>query len=108
VFGILGVIGLVGASGLGVLATIGSLGFGLPILINLLLGIVSAVLLLMAFPGLKARVKKGWNFVFYSQVISVIGGVAMAVLGYPYGIVGTIIGAAIGFYILFEVRSHYK
>jgi len=108
IFGILGVIGLLAAGGLGVIATILTFGLALPVLIQVLVGLLSAVLLLMSFPGLKAHTKKGWNLVFYSQVVSIIGSVIFLALGGFGSILGTVIGALIGFYILFEIRSYYK
>ncbi len=109
VFGILGVISLVSAGGIGVLMSIMTLGMALPMLIGVIVSLISAVLLLMAYSGRKARAKKGWNLVFYSEVVSVAGGVISAFsMTYGSTIVGTAIGALIGFYILFEIRSFYK
>jgi hypothetical protein len=109
VFGVLGIISLLGASGIGIIASVLTLGLAVPMMISIVISLVSAVLLLMAFPGLKARTKKGWNLVFYSEVISVAGGVITAfTMTYGSSIVGTAIGALIGFYILFEIRSYYK
>lgn len=107
VFGVLGVIGLLGASGMGMFMLLATFGMALPLMIHIVLGLVSAVLLLLAFTGLKAHTKKGWNFVFYSQVVSIAGGVVGLATGMG-GLVGTIIGALIGFYILFEIRTYYK
>ncbi len=109
VFGVLGIISLLGASGLGIIASVLTLGLALPMLVSIVVSLVSAVLLLMAFPGLKARTKKGWSLVFYSEVVSVVGGVVSALtMSYASSLVGTAIGALIGFYILFEIRTHYK
>jgi hypothetical protein len=112
IFGILGVVSLAGAGGISFLLTIGTFGFALPLLIAVLLGLIAAVLLLAAFPGLKARTKAGWNKVFYSQVVSIVSGVVSMFFGGASGLVsgfvGTLIGALIGFYILFEIRSWYN
>ena len=110
VFGILGVVALLGAGGLGALATMFAPGFSMMFLVQIVFGIASAALLLMAFPGMKAHTKKGWNLVFYSQVVSIIGGVIGLVIGGMYGnnIIGIVISVLIGFYILFEVRTYYK
>jgi hypothetical protein len=76
--------------------------------IGAIFNIASSALLLAGFTGLKAHTKSGWNFVFYSMLVSILGGVVSVVMGMMYGIVGLVIGAFIGFYLLFEVRSHYK
>lgn len=111
IFGILGVLSLLGVGGMGMggLAYLTS-GYGMPlyVMVNLLVGLVCAVLLLMSYPGIKARTKKGWNLVFYSQVVSVAGSVIMLVLGGMNYVIGAVIGAIIGFWILFEVRDSYK
>lgn len=115
IFGILGLTALLGLiSLLGMGAAIGSLGsFGMGYgvgdsLVMLLFGIASAILLLMAFKGLKAGQKGGWNYLFYAEVVSVAGSIVAVVMTGGYGILGTVIGALIGFYLIFEVRSHYR
>jgi len=107
IFGILGVVALLGAGGISVLLTIGSMGYALPLLISVLISLASAALLLMSYPGIKAHKKSGWNLVFYSQVVGIVGSVVLIVMGHSYNIVGPIVGAIIGFWILFEIRSHY-
>jgi ribosome-associated toxin RatA of RatAB toxin-antitoxin module len=56
----------------------------------------------IALPGLFKRTMQGWNFMFYSQLVSIIGGIL------SYNIVGTLIGAVIGLYILYQVKNKYK
>lgn len=72
--------------------------------------VVQSVLQLAAFPGLKARSKKrGWNLLFYSALLSVAYGVVSAFTNYGgASLIGTLLGAAIGFYILFQIRGHYS
>lgn len=108
VFGVLGVLALLGAGGIGMIAAMTTMGVALPMLIGVVISLISSAMLLMAFPGLKAHARKGWNMVFYSQVVSVIGGLVGIVIGGMYNIFGVVIGALIGFYILFEIRSYYK
>lgn len=106
VFGVLGVLALLAA--LGVLTALspvmllgGGVGVATGSLIGTALALVSSVLLLMAFPGTKARKMSGWNLLFWSEAVSVISGVVSFSLG-------GVLGAAIGFYILFQIKSHYK
>lgn len=110
VFGILGLLGTVSALGLMGAAMpyakmygVGNTGINYIAVIG---GLVSSVLTLVAFPGLKAMKMNGWMMLFWSQVV----GVATSVLAVATGAfnVGGIIGAIIGFYILFQVKSRYK
>lgn len=107
VFGILGVVSLVFASGAGVVVSLVTLGAGLGVTLHLIISLVAAILFLMAYKGLKARTKSGWNFVFYSSLVSLIGTVVGIVTMYGMNI-GGLIGSLIGFYILFEIREYYK
>lgn len=83
---------------------------GLMWYVSLIVLLVQAVLMLLAFPGLRDRKKVGWNLVFYSSLVSIVVGVVqLFVSGYGFGnLIGTLIGAAIGMFILFQVRSYYK
>jgi hypothetical protein len=108
IFGILGIIVALGGIGtmittlpLGVLAGI-SRTYGTGILDSLFY-LASSALLLSAYTGLKAKKIAGWNLLFWSEVVGLIGGV----VSYS-GIVSAIIGALIGFYILFQIKSYYK
>ncbi|CAN5135947.1 hypothetical protein BH11PAT1_BH11PAT1_7140 [soil metagenome] len=70
--------------------------------IGILLLIPTVILDAMAIPGLFARSIVGWRYVFWGQIISVVANLLQ------FNIFGAIIGGAIGFYILFQVRSYYK
>lgn len=107
IFGILGI--LVGISGLGVLtvlspfAYLGGAGsqYGTGF-ISALIYLVGSILLLASFPGLKARKYNGWKLLFWSEAVNLIGGLL------SMAIVSAIIGALIGFYLLFQIRSYFK
>ena len=110
IFGILGIIG--GISGLGLLTATSPLAFlgggagvssyGTGILAALFY-LAGSVLLLAAYPGLKAHKANGWNLLFWSEAVSFVGGVLSL-----SGIVSAVIGALIGFYIIFQIKSYYK
>ena len=110
IFGILGVLGSIsGLLALTVtspLAVIGgvegvsSYGTGF---IATLIWLVSAALMLAAFPGLKAHSYKGWKLLFWSEVVSLIGAVVSI-----SSLVPGVIGALIGFYLLYQIKSYYK
>ncbi|HUQ85638.1 MAG TPA: hypothetical protein VM077_04900 [Candidatus Limnocylindrales bacterium] len=109
VFGIIGVIGGLAAVGLltalsplaifGGTSGVASYGGGV---IAGFIWLASAVLEVIAFPGLKARKIVGWNWLFWSQALSVLGSVVAGSLG------SAILGFLLGFYILFQIRSYYK
>lgn len=73
--------------------------------------IINGVILLIAYPGLKARKKTGWDMLFLAGIVNVIYGLSLAFDSNYGGIgqfIGAIIGSAIAFYLLFQVRSYYK
>lgn len=108
VFGILGVLGSI--SGLGLLTVasplalfggaegVSSVGSGL---IAALFWLVSSVLMLTAFPGLQGHKLQGWTLMFWSEVASVVGAILSLSLG-------GVLGAVIGVYLLYQIKSHYK
>jgi len=67
------------------------------------------VLLLLAVSRLKAHQKSGWDLLFYVSLISLaIGVVYLLVPGYGLGsLIGSLIGAAISWFFLFQIRSRF-
>ena len=51
--------------------------------------------------------KKGWDLLFYVNVISIIYTIINIILS-PASIVSGIISVIIGLYVLFEVREHFQ
>lgn len=78
--------------------------------ISLVVIIIEAVLLLAAYPGLVKRAKAGWNFLFYGALVNIVYAIFSAFN--DYGSAGTlimgIIGSAILFYFLFQIRDQYS
>ena len=70
---------------------------GLYMIINL----VSLVLYAIAIPGLFKKNAQGWNFTFYSILVSLLGSLLMFNLG------GFVVGLIVGFYFLFQVKAYY-
>src|SRR6185437_8492211 len=71
--------------------------------------LVQAIIYIAAFPGLREHKKNGWNLLFYGALLNVVYGVI--VLFTAYGgmsqLIWSVIGSAIGFYLLYQVRSYY-
>lgn len=69
---------------------------------------VSTVVMALAISPLKDQKKKGWDLLFLSDVVYFVIAVIGAVVSFQFfGIISPIIGAAISFYFLFEIRSHF-
>jgi len=76
-------------------------GFGT--IVSLATAVITIILYLMAVQGLFNRTKSSWRLVFYASIVSLIGNILST-----NGIIGTIIGVIIGWYILFQVKDMYK
>lgn len=72
--------------------------------------LVDAAIMFAAYPGLKAKKINGWNMLFLAACINLVYGVVV-VFDSTYGgfskLFSTLIGSAIGFYLLFQVREYY-
>ena len=69
--------------------------------ISTILLAVAVVLEGLAIPGLLNRTMPGWRYVFYAQLVSLVSTLLQG------NIVGAILSALIGFYILFQVKEMY-
>jgi uncharacterized membrane protein HdeD (DUF308 family) len=70
---------------------------------------VEGLLYLLAFPGLRDHKKQGWNYLFYGALLNLAYAVVSLFTNYNSvgNFLGALIGSAIGFYLLFQVRSAY-
>ena len=83
-------------------AAVAGAGFGVSVIISLVVAIVELGFYALALPGLFKKSKTGWNFLFYGTLISAIYNlVSMQFLS-------LIVGTLISLYILFQIRSYYK
>ena len=76
--------------------------------VGLLVLAVEGVLYLLAYPGLRDQTKAGWNYLYWGALLNL----AYIVVGLftEYGFsnfIGSAIGSAFGFWLLFQVRSFY-
>ena len=67
-----------------------------------LFGLASMVLTAIAIPGLLKRAKSAWNLMFYSSLITTISYLVDMNLG------SLVIGTALNWYFLFQIRKFYK
>ena len=83
------------------------LGFG--IWLGLIVLAVEALLYIAAFQATRDRKKSGWNLMFYALLINIVYGVIITFTSYggAGNLIGTLIGSAIGLYLLFQIRSSY-
>jgi hypothetical protein len=106
IFGVLGVLGSLAALllvlGLTPLVMLGGgVQSGISATIATVLGLVMSVLTVMAFPKLQKMQYSGWMLLFWSELISAVSAVLTVS-------VGAVLGVVIGFYLLFEIKGHYK
>lgn len=73
--------------------------------------IFQGALMVVAFPGLRAKSKsKGWSILLFGTVANFIYGLFVAFTNYGAlsNLVGSVIGVVIGLYILAQIKSYYK
>jgi len=87
-------------------AMMGAYGYGhvwgFRVIISLIVSVIALILEIIAVPGLFKLTRNGWNMVFYASIVSFVGSIL------SLNIIGGIIGAIIGWYILFQVKDMYK
>lgn len=110
IFGVLSI--LVGVSAFGFLAVLspfaavsGAGAYAITGLLSSVVLLVEGVIMVVAFPSLKNRAMKGWNLLFWSLVLSVVSSVLSLNV---YGVVQSVVGALIGYYFLYQMKSYYR
>ena len=72
--------------------------------------LVNGVLLVLAYTKLAKKQAQGWNLMFLASLVSIVYSVLN--LGIPErgfgGFIGSLVGTAIGIYLLFQMRDVYK
>lgn len=103
---------LSGVAGFGLLTVLspfatvaGAGGYAVAGLVASVILLAQGVLMLLAFSPLKARKVRGWNLWFWVLVLSVLSSVVSLRV---FGVVEAVIGALIGYYFLYQVKSYYK
>ncbi len=110
IFGVLSI--LVGVSAFGFLAVLspfaavaGAGAYAITGLLSSLVLLVEGVIMIVAFPSLKKRGQRGWNLLFWSLILSVVSSVLSLNV---FGVVQSVVGALIGYYFLYQMKSYYK
>ncbi len=80
----------------------GGMGWGFFGIVSLITSVISLILDVMAIPGLFKCTRASWRLLFYATLVSLVGGIL------SMNPIGAIIGAIIGWYILFQVKELYK
>lgn len=111
VFAIFGVLATMMAGSV-VLAAVGAVGLGGMLFVSSLITLVgmgvSVVLEGMAIAPLKVLKKRGWDLLFLSLLVSVVLGIVGSVVTVNIvGILFGLIGAAIGAYVMLELRHYF-
>lgn len=73
--------------------------------------VVQSALMIIAFPGLKAKSKaKGWSILLFATLLNFGYGLFVAFTNYGSlsNLIGSIIGVVIGLYLLAQIRSYYS
>ena len=83
------------------------LSIGLWVAILLLL--ISGIIYLMAYQGLKKQTKKGWNLLFDGLLINLLYNlvIVFTLYGSSGSFIFSLLALGVGFYLLFQVRSAY-
>jgi len=78
-------------------------------IISAVLLVVTIIIEAMAISPLKVLNRKGWDLMFIAYLIGIVSSVISAVLQMElFNLIGAAIGAVIGAYFLFEIRSYFK
>lgn len=72
--------------------------------------VIDAIILLAAFPKLQKKQKAGWDLLLLGALINLVYGIVSLFIdgrGGFSGLFGALVGSAIGFYLLFQVREYF-
>ncbi|MFZ2125181.1 MAG: hypothetical protein WA087_03205 [Candidatus Saccharimonadales bacterium] len=86
-----------------------SSGWTISLTVSIVLIALMTVIMAMAVNPLKEHKKKGWDLMFLATGISIASSVLTAVFGGDLSsLLMNLIGAAVGVYVLFELKSHFN
>jgi hypothetical protein len=72
--------------------------------------VVEGLIYLAAFAPTRDRKKSGWDLLFYASLLNIAYGLVIMFTAYggPSNFIGSVIGTAIGLYLLFQIRASYS
>jgi hypothetical protein len=105
IFGVLGVLAGISLVGVSPLGMFGGVHNTTMLLVSGVASVVASVMMLMAYPKLQKRLMGGWVLLFWSEVVNIASSLLTLSVS---NVISTVIWAAIAFYILFQIKSHYK
>lgn len=76
--------------------------WGIQTILAIIFSLLVIILELIALPGLFKRQMKAWKIMFYISLINIVSSLL------SLNIFSLIIGAAISWYFLFQIKSYYK
>lgn len=79
-----------------------NIGYGVHFSLSTIFSVVVMVLQIMAISGLFKRLKSAWNLMFYASLVQALSYLLSFSLG------NLVIGMAISWYFLFQIRKEYK
>ena len=110
IFGVLAI--LAGIGGLGIFTAFSPLaymyagaGVSTLLLVSAVVAIVEGLVMVLAFMPLKNRKVRGWNLLVWGEVLAILSSVVTLSVG---SIIWALVGAAIAFYVLFQIEPSYK
>ncbi len=86
------------------MAAAGVGGFAVTAILSLLVLLVTGVIYLFAFSPLKGRKVKGWNYMLYAMLLYVLSAVVRLNV---FDVIWSLVGFAVGYYFLYQVKSYY-
>lgn len=70
--------------------------------------LVQSVIFFMAFPVLKTHQRRGWELLYWASLLSAVYSLVYLLARFDTGsFVGSLLGAGISLYILFQIRGYY-
>lgn len=106
VFGILGVFGSLSAFGISTFLSPlvvlgGGVGTATTLIAVSIIGLVTSILMLIAFPSLLKRKMSGWKYLFWAELLGIVSSIV------SFSVTGVVLGL-VWLYFLFQIKSAYK
>lgn len=108
VLGVLGSISVIGQAGFYGYTSLYGGNYMMVLWMSAIVLVAQAIVSFMAFGPLRRHEKRGWNLIYWLDLFGIVYAVVSVVLtSNIMGLATSLIGAAIGLYLLFQIRSAY-